>query len=75
MEKKGTDRIKGISDLLPVHLGMTALRIFPKRWKAVSTIDAVVAVVSKDNTGVTNLTQAQLKSIFTGETLKWEDIK
>ena len=38
-------------------------------------IDAVVAVVNKENTGVTSLTQAQLKSIFTGETLKWEDIK
>lgn len=38
-------------------------------------IDAVVAVVNKDNTDVTSLTQTQLKSIFTGETLKWEDIK
>ena len=37
-------------------------------------IDAVVAVVNKENTDVTSLTQAQLKSIFTGETLKWEDI-
>ena len=34
-------------------------------------IDAVVAVVNKENTDVTSLTQAQLKSIFTGETLKW----
>ena len=38
-------------------------------------IDAVVEVVNKENTDVTSLTQAQLKSIFTGETLKWEDIK
>ena len=38
-------------------------------------IDAVVAVVNKENTDVTSLTQAHLKSIFTGETLKWEDIK
>ena len=38
-------------------------------------IDAVVAVVNKEYTDVTSLTQAQLKSIFTGETLKWEDIK
>ena len=38
-------------------------------------IDAVVAVVNKENTDVTSLTQAQLKSIFTGETLKWEDIQ
>ena len=38
-------------------------------------IDAVVAVANKENTDVTSLTQAQLKSIFTGETLKWEDIK
>lgn len=38
-------------------------------------IDAVVAVVNKENTDVTSLTQAQLKSIFTGETLKWKDIK
>ena len=38
-------------------------------------IDAVVAVVNKENTDVTSLTQAQLKSIFTGEKLKWEDIK
>ena len=38
-------------------------------------IDAVVAVVNNQNTDVTSLTQAQLKSIFTGETLKWEDIK
>ena len=30
-------------------------------------IDAVVAVVNKENTDVTSLTQAQLKSIFTGE--------
>ena len=33
-------------------------------------IDAVVAVVNKENTDVTSLTQAQLKSIFTGETLR-----
>lgn len=38
-------------------------------------MNAVVAVVNKENTDVTSLTQAQLKSIFTGETLKWEDIK
>lgn len=38
-------------------------------------IDAVVAVVHKDNTEVTNMTQTQLKSIFVGETANWEDIK
>lgn len=38
-------------------------------------IDAVVAVVNKDNTTFTNMTQAQLKDIFTGKTVNWEDIK
>lgn len=38
-------------------------------------IDAVVAVVHKDNTEATNMTQAQLKNIFVGETANWEDIK
>ena len=38
-------------------------------------IDAVVAVVSKDNTNVDNLTAAQIKSIFTGETTSWADLK
>lgn len=38
-------------------------------------IDAVVAVVHKDNTKVANMTQTQLKSIFIGETANWEDIK
>ena len=38
-------------------------------------IDAVVAVVNKDNTNFTNMTQAQLKDIFTGKTVNWEDIE
>lgn len=38
-------------------------------------IDAVVAVVNKDNNDVTNMTQAQLKDIFTGKTANWEDIQ
>ena len=38
-------------------------------------IDAVVAVVNKDNHDFANLTQAQLKAIFTGETTNWEDVK
>ena len=38
-------------------------------------IDAVVAVVNKDNADYTNMTQAQLKDIFTGTTTNWEDIK
>lgn len=38
-------------------------------------IDAVVAIVNKDNQEIENLTQTQLKSIFTGETSKWEDLK
>lgn len=38
-------------------------------------IDAVVAVVNADNNDISNMTQAQLKSIFTGETAKWEDLK
>lgn len=38
-------------------------------------IDAVVAVVNKDNNDLDNFTQVQLKGIFTGETAKWEDIK
>lgn len=37
-------------------------------------IDAVVAVVNKDNT-IDSLSQAQLKDIFTGKTANWEDIK
>ena len=37
-------------------------------------IDAVVAIVHKDNP-LDNLTQAQLKDIFTGKTLNWEDVK
>lgn len=38
-------------------------------------IDAVVAVVNKDNKDYDNLTQAQLKAIFTGEITNWEDVK
>ena len=38
-------------------------------------IDAVVAVVNKNNNDVTNMTQAQLKDIFTGKTANWEDIQ
>lgn len=38
-------------------------------------IDAVVAVVHADNSDVNNMTQAQLKGIFTGKTAKWEDLK
>lgn len=38
-------------------------------------IDAVVAIVNKDNNDVTNMTQAQLKDIFTGKTANWEDIQ
>lgn len=38
-------------------------------------IDAVVAVVNKDNADYTNMTQEQLKDIFTGTTTNWEDIK
>lgn len=38
-------------------------------------IDAVVAVINKDNADIDNITQAQLQSIFTGKTAKWEDIK
>lgn len=38
-------------------------------------IDAVVAVVNKDNADITNMTQAQLKDIFTGKTTNWEDIQ
>lgn len=37
-------------------------------------IDAVVAVVNKSNT-LENITQAQLKDVFTGKTKNWEDIK
>lgn len=37
-------------------------------------IDAVVAVVNKENS-IEDITQAQLKSVFTGETTKWEDVK
>lgn len=38
-------------------------------------IDAVITVVNEKNTKVENLTQAQIKSIFTGEITKWEDLK
>lgn len=38
-------------------------------------VDAVVTIVNKDNNNLDNLSQAQIKSIFTGETAKWEDIK
>lgn len=38
-------------------------------------IDAVVAIVNEQNTGVESLTQAQIKSIFTGEIKNWEDLK
>ena len=36
-------------------------------------IDAVVAVVHKDNP-LENITQAQLKDIFTGKITNWEDL-
>ncbi|MEG2507055.1 MAG: substrate-binding domain-containing protein [Longicatena sp.] len=38
-------------------------------------IDAVVAIVNKDNNDKDNFTKAQLKDIFTGTTKNWEDIK
>lgn len=38
-------------------------------------LDAVVAVVNKDNNDFDNLTKAQLKDIFTGTVTNWEDIK
>ena len=38
-------------------------------------IDAVVAVVNKENTSINDVTQAQIKSIFTGTVEKWEDVK
>ena len=37
--------------------------------------DAVVVVVNGENKGVANLTQAQVASIFEGQTKNWEDIK
>lgn len=37
--------------------------------------DAVVVVVNKANTAVTDLTQAQVASIFKGEIKNWEDLK
>lgn len=38
-------------------------------------IDAVVAIVNKENNDFTNMTQAQLHDIFTGKTANWEDIQ
>ncbi len=38
-------------------------------------IDAVVTIVNAANTAVTNLTQAQVKSIFTGEITNWADVQ
>ncbi|MGX8851541.1 substrate-binding domain-containing protein [Amedibacillus sp. YH-ame10] len=38
-------------------------------------LDAVVAVVNKDNNSFDNMTKDQLMKIFTGEFAKWEDIK
>lgn len=38
-------------------------------------IDAVVAVVHKDNSDFDNFTQEQLANVFTGKFAKWEDIK
>lgn len=38
-------------------------------------IDAVVAVVHKDNNDFDNMTKVQLQAIFKGETKNWEDIK
>ncbi|MDI9499171.1 MAG: substrate-binding domain-containing protein, partial [Bacillota bacterium] len=36
--------------------------------------DAVVVVVSEENTGVTNLTQDQVAAIFKGEVTDWSEI-
>ena len=38
-------------------------------------LDAVVTIVNAENTAVTDLSAAQIKAIFTGETTKWEDIQ
>lgn len=38
-------------------------------------IDAVVTIVNASNTAVTNLTQAQIKDIFTGVVTSWADVK
>lgn len=38
-------------------------------------LDAVVAVVNKDNNDFDSLTKAQLKDIFTGKSVNWEDVK
>ena len=36
-------------------------------------LDAVVAVVNEDNTQIDNLTQEDIKKIFTGESLDWDE--
>lgn len=38
-------------------------------------IDAVVAIVNKDNTAYQSFTQQQLFAIYTGEVNQWEDVK
>lgn len=38
-------------------------------------IDAVVTIVQKDNTNIKSISKDQVNAIFTGATLKWEDIK
>lgn len=38
-------------------------------------IDAVVTVINENNTQIDNITQAQIKSVFTGEVKSWGDLK
>lgn len=38
-------------------------------------IDAVVAIVNASNTAITNLTQEQIKAIFTAEITSWEEVQ
>ena len=58
----------GILDLPVEHLRKMAVKIFQKAMlNGQYCIDAVVAVVNKDNQNITNMTQAQLKDIFTGK--------
>ena len=37
-------------------------------------LDGIAVIVNNDNS-IENLTSQQIKSIFTGETTSWEDIK
>lgn len=75
---RGTNgNASGIADALSIHVGF-ASRTFtdtePAKVRVEIAIDAIVAITHKDNP-VTNLTAAQLVSIYNGTVTNWSELQ